>query len=75
MVTKIMRMAIVSINGGEYSERAICHVRCLSTDPKTAAPNGSTLVEMDTDKKYMYDAENKQWREVGALPTAEGSYF
>lgn len=37
----------------------------LSTDVKpTDVPNGSKFVEMDTDKKYLFDAENTTWYEV-----------
>lgn len=45
-------------------------LRGLSTDekPKTIknAPieNGSTFIEIDTGKFYMYDLENEQWNEV-----------
>ncbi len=40
-------------------------VRGLSTDTKpTTCPNGSTFVEMDTGKVYIFDAENAQWREM-----------
>ena len=37
---------------------------CLSTDEKPTSDhvaNGSTLVEIDTGKKYMYDKENRSW--------------
>lgn len=37
---------------------------CLSSDTKpTNVPNGSILVEMDTKKIYIFDADNSQWRE------------
>lgn len=37
----------------------------LSTDAKpTNAANGSTFIEMDTGKAYMYDQANAQWREL-----------
>jgi len=37
---------------------------CLSTDTKpTDWDSGSILLEIDTSKVYMYDAENEQWRE------------
>ena len=36
---------------------------CVSTDTKPEGmANGSVLVEMDTGKVYMYDAEARQWR-------------
>ena len=37
---------------------------CLSTDTKpTNWDGGSILLEIDTSKVYMYDAQNEQWRE------------
>ena len=36
----------------------------LSTDTKpTEFGNGSKLLEMDTSKLYIYDEQNKTWRE------------
>lgn len=37
----------------------------LSTDTKPidSVPNGSTFYEMDTQKVYMFDAENQLWIE------------
>ena len=39
-------------------------LRGLSTDnkPTTNIPNGSTFIEMDSGKVYMWDAGNEQWR-------------
>lgn len=41
---------------------------CLSSDSKPTENliNGSTLLEMDTGKVYMFDEANEQWREWGA---------
>ena len=41
-------------------------VRCLSTDtkPTEGIHNGSTLLEMDTGKMYMFDKDNETWREI-----------
>ena len=38
---------------------------CLSTDakPTSGVSNGDMLLEMDTGKIYLFDAENSQWRE------------
>ena len=38
---------------------------CLSSDSKPIGnvENGSKLIEMDTGKIYIYDAQNNQWRE------------
>ena len=39
---------------------------CLSTDTKPSlAGNGDVLIEMDTDKVYLYDADGAEWLEVG----------
>ena len=38
---------------------------CISADTKpTGMANGSSLIEMDTGKILMYDAENELWREL-----------
>lgn len=57
-------------------------VRCLSTDTKPTAniKNGSTLIEMDTSKGYLYDAAGQTWREqeggtVIVIPSASGVSF
>ena len=45
-----------------------CEGVCLSTDTKPTGEgiaNGSRLMEMDTAKLYMYDAENAEWKEWG----------
>ena len=41
---------------------------CLSTDekPTTGIFNGSKLMEMDTGKLFMFDAESSTWLEWGA---------
>lgn len=41
-------------------------VFCLSTDTKPdTVPNGSSCVEIDTGKVYLFDAENEHWYEQG----------
>lgn len=50
-------------NGKGYYEGV-----CLSTDTKPVQDyiiNGSKLMEMDTSKLFLYDAENETWREWG----------
>ncbi len=42
----------------------------LSTDGKPAVNNGDTFFEMDTNKTYVYDAENAEWKQIGG-PTTE----
>lgn len=42
-------------------------LRGLSTDEKPInkyVGNGSTFIEMDTGKVFMYDAEHKLWKEI-----------
>ena len=59
--------------GAKYNV-TFCTFAGLSTDTKPAGTtlidnksvalaNGSEFIEMDTDKKYSYDAENQQWIE------------
>lgn len=59
--------------GAKYNA-TFCSFAGLSTDTKpvgtvlvdnksVALANGSEFIEMDTDKKYAYDAENQQWIE------------
>ncbi len=58
--------------GTKYNT-TFCQFCGLSTDTKpttatidnrsVALANGSEFIEMDTDKKYSYDAENQQWIE------------
>lgn len=56
-------------HGAKYNV-TFCTFCGLSTDTKPvdtyediAIANGSEFIEMDTDKKYSYDAENQQWIE------------
>lgn len=53
--------------GAKYNT-TFCSFVGLSTDTKPTIvfeginiANGSEFTEMDTDKKYAYDAENQQW--------------
>ena len=59
--------------GAKYNT-TFCTFAGLSTDTKpigtalldnksVVLANGSEFIEMDTDKKYSYDAENQQWIE------------
>lgn len=66
-------MAITLRKYGAKYNTTVCTFAGLSTDikPTTATidhrsialANGSEFIEMDTDKKYLYDAENQQWIE------------
>ncbi len=54
-------------------------VRCLSTDtkPKAGMPNGSTCIEIDTGKKFLYDRAGDEWHEVSSsvIVSATGVEF
>lgn len=56
--------------GAKYNT-TFCQFCGLSTDTKPVTSfggifiaNGSVFLEMDTNKKYLFDAEHKQWKEV-----------
>lgn len=56
--------------GAKYNT-TYCELCGLSTDTKptiqydgVGIANGSLYIEMDTDKKYLYDEENQTWNEV-----------
>lgn len=65
-------MATTMSEYGSKINRQLCEIVGLSTDTKPIdkiegiyIQNGSSFLEMDTDTKYLFDAENKQWKEVG----------
>lgn len=58
---------------GSAINRPLCEIVGLSTDTKPTdktegirIQNGSVFIEMDTGKKYMFDAENSQWKLIGS---------
>lgn len=54
------------------TDYSIQRLRGLSTDTKpTDVPNGSEFREMDTGKKFLFDAENQTWIDQ-ANPTPSG---
>ena len=57
---------MVSINRQQGYGRVYNDVRCLSTDAKPTedVKNGSTLVEIDTGRGYVFDATGGTWHEV-----------
>ena len=60
---------MISINVEKWMGKPNSYYRegvCLSTDtkPTDGWDNGSALLEMDTGKVYMYDAENAEWEEL-----------
>ncbi len=58
-------MTVVSTNRRVLGGEVYNDVRCLSTDEKpTDVKNGSTLVEIDTGKGYLFDADSKAWKQI-----------
>jgi hypothetical protein len=57
---------MVTVLRNAYYGHWVHDVRCLSTDEKPTEDimNGSTLLEMDTGKMYMFDKDNETWREI-----------
>ena len=65
-----------------YNGMWVHDVRCLSTDvkPIDGIYNGSSCIEIDTGKGYLFDKTGSQWIELpggGAvvIPTATGVEF
>ena len=59
---------MVTINYSSWQSSEIGYIEgaCLSTDTKPTddyIQNGSRLIEMDTGKVFLYDAQGKIWRE------------
>lgn len=56
---------MVSINRRFEFGEIYVDVRCLSTEEKPTSdiPNGSTCIEIDTGKIFMYDIDANEWRE------------
>lgn len=56
---------VTNASDGEVTVTTGWDLRGLSTDNKpTDVPNGSTFLEMNTSKVYVFDAENSQWLEL-----------
>lgn len=57
---------MVSVNRRAQYGQVFNDVRCLSTDtkPLEGIKNGSTLIEMDTGKGYLFDADGGTWRQI-----------
>ena len=77
-------MVTVAVNKSavnSFSQGAFYDIRGLSTDQKpTEVPNGSTFVEMNTGKGFLFDANSKTWHELPAggsvvIPVATGVMF
>lgn len=61
-------------------DKHVLDIRLLSTDnkPVTGVPNGSTCIEIDTGKKYMFDGAGQQWKELAGssiIINADGIYY
>lgn len=67
MISIYKNTSILSTENGEVKS---LEFRGLSTDTKPLTigdkdiNNGSTFIEMDTGKIYLFDLENKQWKEI-----------
>ncbi len=59
-------MITVYRKDGATKEQQEMELRGLSTDEKPTEniENGTVFVEIDTGKIYMYDLENKKWKEL-----------
>lgn len=70
---------MISVNRRKSYGEVYNDVRCLSTDAKPInnIKNGSTLIEIDTGKKYLFDGATKTWIEVNssAAISANGVSF
>ena len=70
---------MVTISRNKDLDSWLNDVRCLSTDvkPTENIPNGSTCIEIDTGKKYLFDEAEKVWNEISgsAIISASGVDF
>lgn len=66
---RVINEKVVKVNQtGSPMFEVMQEISGLSTDVKpTDVATGSVFFEVDTDKIYMYDAENTTWYEVGAI--------
>ena len=57
---------MVSVNTHKTNILPFWDVRGKSTDvkPVSGIPNGSTFIEIDTAKGYLFDAELQTWEEI-----------
>ena len=57
---------MISVNTNKNGVNPFWDVRCASTDtkPVDGVPNGSTCLETDTGKLFVYDKDTEQWNEV-----------
>ena len=63
-------MITISKTENSFNDYILVELRGLSTDNKPTAiddlkiANGSTFIEIDTGKIFIYDLENELWKEV-----------
>ena len=67
MITKVVHAngtQVSSHSSGKITNRAEFY--CLATDPRPTdgVQNADILIEMDTGKVFIFDADNKLWREL-----------
>ena len=69
MIT-IYNKKTTSYDYDDLKEKVNVELRGLSTDEKPIKigeqiiENGSTFIEIDTGKVYLYDLENEQWKDI-----------
>lgn len=70
---------MISINTHKNKVMPFYDIRLKSTDqkPTDKVPNGSSCIEVDTGKKYLFDGDSKQWTEISSsvIATATGVEF
>lgn len=78
MVTQAVMKGAVNA----YGQGTFWDIRGKSTDnkPVDGVPNGSTFIEINTGKGFLFDGDSKVWHELpsgGAvvIPTASGVSF
>lgn len=55
----------IQSSGGFYAAPVTYYGLSTDTKPVTGVANGSAFIEMDTSKRYFFDAANATWREWG----------
>ena len=68
------------MNGTVERDGVLYDVRCLSTDDKPVGDitNGSTCIEIDTGKKYLFNGTSGAWVEISGATViicASGVYY
>lgn len=75
---------MITVNRRIMYGEAFNDVRCLSSDEKPTVEivNGSVLTEIDTGKRYLFDADSRTWHEFSSgggssasLPSLDSTQF